>query len=80
MNIYKYSFQRDCIVDGKTICYTLEITTHDQLMAEDIIDFSTEEPSIQEIIADQYYNRFGGKQTMIGTHSGVQITTHRGSL
>ncbi len=80
MNVYKYTFQCDCLVDGKTIAYQIEIQTHGQLMAEDIIAFKINGPSIQESIANEYYKMFGGKQTITGIHSGVTITTHRGEL
>ena len=78
LNTYRYTFKCDCLVDGKTIWYTLEIKTLDQLMVEDIIGFSPDGPSIQESIADKFYARFGGEQTITGTHSGVEVVTHRG--
>jgi len=82
MNTYRYSFQCACLVDDQTITYTIEIKKHSMLYAEDIIAFadSIENPSVQERIADQFHNKFGGSQTITGTHSGVMITTYRGTL
>lgn len=80
MNIYSLSFTCPCLVDDKVIHYTLDIETREQIMVEEIIEFAPDEPSIQEVIADEYFAKFGGTQTMLGTHSGVVVTTIRGSL
>ncbi len=79
MNIYRYTFACDCIVDGETIDYQLEIKTHGQLMVEDIIEFVEDQrdATIQEVIADQLHAKFGGEQTITGIHSNVTIITHR---
>lgn len=78
MNEYQYQFSADCLVDGEVITYQLTIKTHEQLFVEDIIAFEVDSPCIQETIANKFYRKFGGQQVMIGTHSGVKLTTYRG--
>ncbi|WP_122448730.1 hypothetical protein [Pseudomonas viridiflava] len=78
MNIYRHTFTAVCPSDGDTIVYQLEIRSLVVIMVEHIKTATALISSgYQERIADELSERFGGDQTMIATHQGVEIETVR---
>ncbi len=78
MNIYRTEFFCVCPNNGVRIKYALEIRTQDVLPVEQLIAaLETYESGFHEEIADQLRERFGGHQTLIADHHGVQIETQR---
>lgn len=78
MNIYRHTFTASCPSDGETIVYSLEIRSLGVIMVEHIKTATMLIKSgYHERIADELAERFGGDQTIIATHQGVQIETVR---
>jgi hypothetical protein len=77
MNIYRYTFQRSCPVDGAVIDYSLELRTSVAMRAEAIVAACLGGPVLHEELADKLAAEFGGAQRMVATHGGVQIETLR---
>ncbi|MBD8790929.1 hypothetical protein IFR09_11120 [Pseudomonas syringae] len=78
MNIYRHTFTATCPSDGDTIIYSLEIRSQAVIMVEHIKTATALIKSgYHESIADDLSERFGGYQTMIATHQGVEIETVR---
>ncbi|KTB91321.1 hypothetical protein CCL16_11740 [Pseudomonas syringae] len=71
MKTYRHTFTAVCPSDGDTIIYKLEIRTHLKTATALI------KSGYHERIADDLSERFGGDQTMIVTHQGVEIETVR---
>ena len=78
MNVYRYGFSTECIMNADLIRYELEIKTSRVIIAEDIMDFPIPEKALHEALADAFFERFGGRQTMIARHGEVDIETRRG--
>lgn len=78
MNIYRHTFTAVCPSDGDTIIYQLEIRSLVVIMVEHIKTATALIKSgYHERIADELSKRFGGNQTIIATHQGVEIETVR---
>lgn len=81
-NHYRYSFAAPCPNNGLSVSYELEIVTTWTVMVEDIIAACelAQQASrpYHETIADELYGLFGGMQTIIAFHHGVEIETRRG--
>lgn len=78
LNIYTTTFVARCPNDGAVIEYRLEIRTPETLMVERINEATRgHEVGIQEQIADQLHDTFGGELRMWGTHQGVDIESVR---
>lgn len=78
MNIYRHTFTAVCPSDGDTIIYRLEIRSPAVIMVEHIkTATSLIKSGYHERIADELSERFGGEQTMLATHQGVEIETVR---
>lgn len=78
MNIYRHTFTASCPSDGETIVYNLEIRSLGVIMVEHIKTATALIKSgYHERIADELADRFGGDQTIIATHQGVEIETVR---
>lgn len=76
MNIYRYQFAAECPKNGNITVYDLTIKTGVTILAEDIVA-ACKITGLQEHIAGVLSDRFGGEQTLIGTHSGVTVETLR---
>lgn len=79
MNIYRTTFTSVCPVNGKSVRYDLEIEASHVIRAEDLMAACRPGPSLHEDLADQLFDRFGGRQTMRANHHGVHIETIRGA-
>ena len=78
MNIYRFQFVATCPADGDAIVYTLEIRSLRMIMVEHIKTATALIKSgFHEQIADQLSDRFGGDQTILAVHQGVEIETVR---
>lgn len=78
MNIYRHTFTAICPSDGDTIIYSLEIRSRGVVMVEHIKTATALIKSgYHERIADELSERFGGDQTIIATHQGIEIETVR---
>lgn len=78
MNIYRHTFIAACPSDGDAIIYSLEIRSPAVIMVEHIKTATALIKSgYHERIADDLAERFGGEQTIIATHQGVEIETVR---
>ena len=79
MNIYRKTFVAVCPNDGEAIIYDLKIETDRTIYVEHINTATALiKMGFQEAIADDLHQRFGGLQTIQGTHQGVDLTTIRG--
>lgn len=76
VNIYRYRFAAECPKNGTLTVYDLTIKTGVTILAEDIIA-ACGAKGLQEEIANRLSDRFGGEQTLVGTHSGVIVETIR---
>lgn len=78
MNTYRLTFAATCPNDGELIIYKLEIKTDQVIYVEHLrAETALIKTGIQEQIADRLLLRFGGKQTMVAVHQGVEIETIR---
>jgi hypothetical protein len=79
-NIYRREFIARCPVNQHPIRYRLTIQTEGRLITvEDIVRVTSELVSgYHEAIADELHAVFGGSQTMVAFHHGVEIETRRG--
>jgi hypothetical protein len=78
MNIYRHTFSAVCPADGETIIYRLEIRSLVMIHVEHIkTSTALIKKGWHEQIADRLSEAFGGDQTIIATHQGVEIETVR---
>lgn len=78
MNTYRLTFAATCPNDGELIVYKLEIKTDKVIYVEHLkAETALIKSGIQEQIADRLQQRFGGEQTMVAVHQGVEIETLR---
>ncbi|WJN60897.1 hypothetical protein [Pseudomonas sp. SO81] len=78
MNTYRITFAATCPNDGELIVYKLEIQTSEVIYVEHLkAETALIKTGIQEQIADRLQQRFGGEQTMVAVHQGVEIETVR---
>lgn len=78
MNVYRHQFAALCPADGALIVYRLEIRSPTMIHVEHIITATRLIKSgYQEQIADDLLECFGGEQTILGTHQGVEVETIR---
>ncbi|XAI96303.1 hypothetical protein [Microcystis phage Mae-JY30] len=78
MNHYRFSFHAVCPVDGARILYRAEIRTPDFIPAERLRAWASERGlEFHERLADALAAEFGGEQTILATHQGVEIETRR---
>jgi hypothetical protein len=79
LNIYRHKFIAACPANGAQIAYELVIETDKMIHVEHITTAAALHKSgYHEEIADDFAQRFGGKQTMKAHHHGVDIETRRG--
>lgn len=79
VNIYRHEFVSICPNNGMAIIYSLEIETDKVIYVEHITTaVALYKRSFHEVIADDLFARFGGKQTLKAHHHGVDIETRRG--
>lgn len=78
MNAYRFSFCAECPADKLTITYKAEILSSDMIRVEQINEWRRAlGPQFHEELAEDMLGRFGGRQTIVATHQGVQIETVR---
>ena len=77
-NTYKYQFSCGCPNNDRDVIYSLVIEHDEMIMVEDIITATRGRNSFHETLADFLHEKFGGKQTMIAHHHGVDVETIRG--
>jgi len=78
MNIYKTEFFCVCPINQTRVKYYLEITTKEIISVEDILDqLKSYDSGFHELIAEDLHEKFGGQQTLIADHHGVNIRTER---
>ena len=79
MNIYRLTFTAKCVHDNSLVEYAWTVHSGFTIMAEElrrIADGIRE--GLQEDIANQLFDRFGGQQVLVATHAaGVTIETLR---
>ena len=81
MNIYRHQFVSACPNNGDVIIYALEIESDSMIQVEHITTqakLCRLDATYHEKIADAFYERFGGRQTIRAHHHGVDIETRRG--
>lgn len=80
MNTYRHKFVAVCPNNGEVIFYELKIETDRVIPVEHIVTaVALHRKGFHEDIADSLFERFGGKQTMVAYHHGVDIETVRGA-
>jgi hypothetical protein len=78
MNIYRHTFTAICPSDGELIIYRLEVRSPLMIRVEHIKTATALiKKGWHEQIADRLAETFGGEQTIIATHQGVEIETVR---
>lgn len=78
MNIYRHAFAAICPADSETIIYRLEIRSQVMIHVDHIKTATALiKTGWHEKIADRLAETFGGDQTIIATHQGVEIETVR---
>lgn len=79
INTYTHRFVASCPNNGKAIAYTLRIETDGRVIpVEQIVDVTDKiRGGYHEAIADQLHKQFGGRQTLVAHHHGVDIETIR---
>ncbi len=78
MNIYRHTFAAVCPADGEMIVYRLEIKSSAMIHVEHIKKATALiKTGWHEQIADHLSDTFGGEQTIIATHQGVEVETVR---
>ena len=78
MNTYKSEFFCVCPINNVRIRYRLEIVTEEIIPVEHILEqFARYDSRFHELIAQELYEKFGGKQTLVADHHGVTIETTR---
>lgn len=78
MNTYRHTFAAVCPSDGETIVYRLELKSLSMIHVEHIKTATALiKKGWHEQIADRLAETFGGDQTIIATHQGVEIETVR---
>ncbi len=81
MNTYKTKFFAKCPANGIRVEFHLSINTGSVIPVEDIVaEVESIKAGFHEEIADRLHSRFGGSQTMVADHHGVQIETIRPHL
>lgn len=79
MNKYSIKFELSCPNNDQRIAYQASIETDRTIMAENLYGyFASLASAFHEDLADQAYERFGGRQTIRAHHHGVDIETVRG--
>ena len=79
MNIYETTHRAAC-PNGKLIdTYEIKVTSHDTLIAEDLMEILASAPKqiFQEDLADHLRARLGAKVEVVGWHYGIKITCIR---
>lgn len=78
LNVYRYTFTARCPIDGASIEYRLQIEAVTPIKAEQIVAECTfNQPEFHEGIADLLFEKIGGRQVLMATHTGVEIETRR---
>lgn len=80
MNIYRRQFVAACPNNGESIIYQLSIEAGDRMIPVEHIVTATalHKKGFHEAIADELFERFGGRQVLKAHHHGVDIETIRG--
>lgn len=80
INEYRMTFHVRCPGNKKKVRYKLRIETSSTIMVEDICAAVARfKDAYHERIADELIAIFGGRQTLVAHHHGVDIKTHRSS-
>lgn len=80
LNRYRKAFVAVCPNDGESIVYDLLIETDRTIYVEHINTATALlKVGFHEAIADDLFERFGGRQTITAVHQGVVIETIRGA-
>lgn len=78
MNVYTFRFSATCPVDARPIDYAATIVTCRVIPAELLTAWASEQSTtLHEDAADDLHARFGGRQIVVATHSGVLVQTLR---
>lgn len=78
MNQYTTKFFVKCPSDGKSIQYTLTVSSEEMLMVEHIREaIATIECEYHEKIADQLFDVLRADVCLIAVHQGVEIRAER---
>jgi hypothetical protein len=83
MNRYFHEFVSQCPNNGKFINYSVKICVPStrRIFVEHVVTHAAlHAKDFHEDIADSFYERFGGIQTVTAFHHGVQIVTTRGDM
>jgi hypothetical protein len=79
-NVYRHQFVSHCPNNDQAIIYQLVIETDKVIYAEHITTATAlHKRAFHEAIADDLFDRFGGRQILSAHHHGVDIETRRGS-
>lgn len=77
-NTYRHTFIAVCPADGESIVYQLEICTQDMIRVEHIRTATALiKRGFHEQIADDLFQRFGGRQVITAVHQGVSLESVR---
>lgn len=78
MNVYTHRFVATCPRNKRRVQYTLRIELCEMLMVEDLQAFVEKlKDGYHEGFADEFFERFGGVQTLEAHHHGTDIKTVR---
>lgn len=79
MNRYKTEFFSECPVNKVRVKYDLLIETEKTISVEELLGLFADyyASGFHELMADDLYKRYGGRQTMKAFHHGVEIETVR---
>lgn len=78
MNTYRYSFVATCPNNNRSVEYRLTLTVSRMVMVEHIKKFCDGlKRGYHEDFAEALYNKFGGHQTLVAHHHGVDVETVR---
>lgn len=81
INTYRYQFVSECPADAALVIYKLEIASAKVIRVEHIRTAAAlHRKGFHESIADELFARFGGHQTLVAVHQGVEIETNRGAM
>ena len=77
-NTYRHQFVSHCPNNDQAIIYELTIETVKTIFVEHITTAAAlHKREFHEVIADDLFERFGGKQTLKAHHHGVDVETVR---